>query len=75
VLCPLQGAVLPLAATRAEREAAGDPRLSLEERYPTLADYITAVRAAAERLVAERLLLEEDATAIIARAQADTRSR
>jgi len=75
VLCPLQGAVLPLAATRAEREAVGDPRLSLEERYPTLADYIAAVRAAAERLVAERLLLEEDATAMIARAQADTRSR
>jgi Alpha/beta hydrolase domain len=63
VLCPLQGAVLPLAATRAGREAAGDPSPSLEERYPTPAAYAAAVRAAADRLVAERLLLAEDAAA------------
>ncbi len=68
VLCPLQGAVLPLAATRAEREAQGDPRPSLEERYPTPAAYAAAVRAAADRLVAERLLLPEDAAAISAEA-------
>ena len=75
VLCPLQGAVLPLAATRAARLAAGDPRPSLEERYPSAADYVAAVRAAAERLVAERLMLAEDATAMVAAAEAGRLAR
>ena len=61
VLYPLQGAVLPLAATRAEREALGDPRPSLAERYGDDAAYVKAVRQAAQRMVAERLLLPEDA--------------
>ena len=60
-LFPLQGAVAPFAATRAERLAAGDPRPSLAERYADDAAYVAAVRAAAARLVAERLLLPEDA--------------
>ncbi|MFO1270074.1 MAG: alpha/beta hydrolase domain-containing protein, partial [Rubrivivax sp.] len=60
-LFPLQGSVLPLAATRAEREARRDPRLSIEERYADDAAYVAAVRAAAERQVAERLLLPADA--------------
>jgi hypothetical protein len=60
-LFPLQGAVLPFAPTRAERESARDPRLSIAERYADDAAYIAAVRAAAARLVAERLLLPEDA--------------
>ncbi len=67
-LCANTGAVLPFAATRSEREAADDPRPSLEERYPTPAAYAAAVRAAADRLVAERLLLPEDAAAISAEA-------
>jgi len=66
----LQGAVVPFATTRAEREAAGDPRPSLEERYPTPAAFAPAVRAAAERLVAERLLLPEDAAEMVAAADA-----
>jgi hypothetical protein len=72
-LCTNTGAVLPFAATRAEREAAGDPRPSLEERYPTPAAYAAAVRAAAERLVAERLLLPKDAQAIAANAERPAR--
>jgi len=60
-LYPLQGAVVPFAATRAEREAAGDPRPSIAERYADNAAYVAAVRAAAARMVAERLLLPEDA--------------
>jgi hypothetical protein len=44
-LFPLQGAVVPFAATRAEREAARDPRLSLAERYADGAAYVAAVRA------------------------------
>ncbi len=60
-LFPLQGAVVPFAATRAQREAARDPRLSLEERYASDAAYTAAVRAAADQMVAERLLLPADA--------------
>jgi hypothetical protein len=60
-LFPLQGAAVAFAATRAERQAAADPRLSIEERYPDAQSYVDAVRAAAERQVAERLLLPQDA--------------
>ncbi len=60
-LFPLQGSVVPFAATRTEREAAGDPRLSVAERYADNAAYVAAVRAAAARMVAERLLLPQDA--------------
>lgn len=60
-LFALQGAVVPFAATRAEREAARDPRPSLAERYADDAAYVAAVRAAAAQAVAERLLLPEDA--------------
>jgi len=54
------GATLPFAATRAEREAAGDPRLSIAERYRSREDYLARVAAAARALVAGRYLLEED---------------
>ena len=60
-LFPLQGSVVPFAATRTEREAAGDPRVSVAERYADNAAYVAAVRAAAARVVAERLLLPQDA--------------
>ncbi|MFZ4408999.1 MAG: alpha/beta hydrolase domain-containing protein [Paracraurococcus sp.] len=66
LFCPLQGSVLPFAATEAERRSAGDPRPSLAERWPTPEARVAAVRAAAEALVAERLLLPEDAAAAIA---------
>jgi hypothetical protein len=60
-LFPLQGATLPFAATRAERLAAGDPRPSIEERYGDEEGYRRALREAAARMVAERLLLPMDA--------------
>ena len=60
-LFPLQGAAVPFAATRTAREAAGDPRLSLAERYADSVAYIAAVRAAAAEMVAARLLLPQDA--------------
>ena len=74
-LCTNTGAVLPFAVTRAEREAARDPRPSLEERYPTPAAYAAAVKAAAERAAAERLLLAEDVEAVVTAAEADTLAR
>ena len=60
-LFSLSGSFLPFARTRAEREASGDPRLSLEERYPSHAAYVRAVGIAATGLVSRGLLLEEDA--------------
>ena len=54
------GATIPFAATRAQREADGDPRPSLEERYTTREDYLRRVVAAATALVAQGYLLEED---------------
>ncbi len=68
-LCNLQGSFVPFAPTRAEREAAGDPRPSLEERYPTRDAYLAAFRAAADRLVAERFLLPEDAQTLVQEAE------
>ena len=54
------GATLPFPRTRAEREAAGDPRPSIEERYASRDEYLRRVREAARALGAERHLLEED---------------
>lgn len=68
--CAGSGSFIPFATNRAEREAAGDPRLSLAERYPTHADYVSAVSQAAEALVRDRLLLPEDAEEFVRRAQA-----
>jgi hypothetical protein len=68
-MCNLQGSFVPFAATRAEREAALDPRPSIEERYPSRAAYLDAFRAAAARLVAQRFLLPDDASALIAEAE------
>lgn len=68
-LCDRDGSYVPLAVTRAEREAKKDPRLSLEERYGSQAAYAQKVGEAAQKLVAERLLLQEDAERLVARAK------
>jgi hypothetical protein len=54
------GSTLPFARTRAERERAGDPRPSIEERYASRVDYLERVRQAATKLVADGYLLEDD---------------
>jgi len=54
------GAHFPFAQTKAERLATGDPRRSIEERYPTHESYVGKVRAAAQHLRAQGLLLDED---------------
>ncbi len=69
-LVPLQGSTLPFARTAAERTARGDPRPALAERYRDRADYLARVRAAAEALVARRLLLAEDVPFAVALAAA-----
>jgi hypothetical protein len=67
--CGFSGGFIPFAETRAERTASSDPRPSLEERYGTHEAYVRRVRETAQRLVRERLLLEEDAERIIADAE------
>ena len=68
-LCGLNGSFIPFVTTLEERLENGDPRRSLEERYRDHAGFVEAVRRAATRSVANRVLLEDDATAIIALAQ------
>jgi hypothetical protein len=59
------GCIIPFARTKAEREANGDPRPSIEERYPSHQAYIESVKRAVVSLVKERLMLEEDAERFI----------
>ena len=70
-LCDRDGTYAPFTATRAEREAKGDPRPSLEERYGDHAGYVQRVEQAVKKLVAERLLLAEDGAAFVAKARAE----
>lgn len=66
----LSGGFIPFAKTKAERIASGDPRPALEERYGTHDNYVARVKTAAERLVADRFLLQDDADRLIAQAEA-----
>lgn len=65
--CEGSGQFIPFAKTKAERMASGDPRLSIEERYPRMSVYTDAVKKAVDDLVARRLMLKEDADASVAR--------
>ena len=64
----LLGSYLPFARTRAEREARHDPRPSLEERYKGRDDYLQKIRTAANALVKERFILEQDVEDVVQRA-------
>lgn len=70
-LCSLTGSAVPLPVIA----TAGDPRLPLSLRYPHPDSYPMAVRRAAEGLVAERLMLREDADAAVDAARAGTLAR
>jgi hypothetical protein len=54
------GSTLPFARTRADREASGDPRPAIAERYASREEYLDRVGAAARALAAQRYLLDED---------------
>lgn len=58
--CSLYGSYLPFAQTRVEREAAHDPRMSLEERYGTHRGYVCVVARAVHNLERQRFLLPAD---------------
>ena len=69
-VCDYVGGMVPFAKTAAERQATGDPRLSLQERYGDHAGYVAAVAKAAANAVAKGFLLQVDADALIALADA-----
>lgn len=68
--CDHAGMYLPFARTRAERVTRGDPRLSLDERYPDHGSYVQAVTKAADALRDQGLLLDEDVERYTQAAQA-----
>jgi hypothetical protein len=69
-LCDAFGQRIPFAPTKTEREKSKDPRLSIEERYPTHERYVSLVTTAARELQQKRFLLEEDAARFIKTAEA-----
>jgi hypothetical protein len=68
-MCNLQGSFIPFAATKAERIATGDARLSIEERYPSRELYLSTFKKAADDFVAKRYLLPDDAALLVKRAE------
>ena len=68
--CEANGQQVPFKATKPERMAAGDPRLSLEERYKDHEGYVAAVAMAARKLHQQRLLLPADVQLYEERARA-----
>ena len=64
----LRGSSIPFAATRQEREASGDPRPSIEERYESRQAFLDQIEAAARQLVTDNYLLDEDVALLIAQA-------
>jgi hypothetical protein len=65
VLCTLSASYIPFAKTKAEREASGDKRLSIQERYTDYADYVTRITEAAQALAQEGFMIDEDVEFVI----------
>jgi hypothetical protein len=72
-LCGLNGSYLPFSANAHERHAKNDPRPSTAERYASRTDYVARVRASAERLRSDGLMLDEDVALLLATAANDRR--
>ena len=68
--CALTASSFPFQETKAQREAARDPRPSVEERYGTHQGYVCVVTNAANKEVKKRFLRSTAATTLIAQAQA-----
>ncbi len=64
-LIPMQGFTLFFPPTKNAREAAGDDRLSLEERYVSKDDYLKQVRELAIKLAGSNYLLPEDIDLVV----------
>jgi hypothetical protein len=69
------GSTIPLPDTPENRQATGDPRRSILERYGSADGYAEAIREAAHALVANGLMLEEDIERAVAAARNWSRPR
>lgn len=67
-LMAMLGSTLAFPRTRQEQQERRDPRAAIETRYAGRADYLAAVRRAAEALVAARHALAEDVEGMVERA-------
>ena len=72
-LADRDGSCLPFAIDKAARQAAGDPRPSIAERYKSGADYVAKVQAVVSALQKDRLMLAEDAERYLERARREPR--
>ena len=69
-LCDAFGMKIDFAQTKSDRLATGDPRRSIEERYATHVSYVNKVKAAALKLRAHGLMLDEDVERYVEAAEA-----
>jgi hypothetical protein len=72
-LLGLTGGYVPLAKTASQRQAAGDPRPALLERYRSFDDYRDKLMAAAQKLVLAGYMLDEELPRIEAAATQNRR--
>jgi hypothetical protein len=68
-LSGLVGGFEPFARTKAQRDANGDSRLSIAERYSEQRDYLDKVKRAADDLVRQRFMRVEDVPAVLQAAE------
>lgn len=68
VVSSMQGSFIPLARSKADRDASGDPRRSIEERYRGRDQYLAEITRAANALVAKGYLLKNDVARVVAQA-------
>jgi hypothetical protein len=64
-----EASYIPLPKTAAERQASGDPRRSIAERYSGREDYLASYTKAVDDLVKQRWILPEDRDAVLARGE------
>ncbi|MFL6351759.1 MAG: alpha/beta hydrolase domain-containing protein [Bryobacteraceae bacterium] len=62
-----EGSYLPFPRTAAERQATGDPRRAVAERYASRKDYLSRYRRAVDQLVKQHWILEEDRSGLVGR--------
>jgi Alpha/beta hydrolase domain len=66
---PFEDSYLPFPKTAAARAESRDPRPSIAERYKSREEYLSRFSRAADELVNERWILEEDRPALIQRGE------
>lgn len=68
VVSSMQGSFIPFAATKTDRERTGDPRKSVDERYPNREQFLARITSAASDLVRGGYIRQEDVTRIATQA-------